>query len=81
MTHWISTAWSTYVLHVEHNNGYQWWSGMGANFGELTIAGAVFGLYRHHNCEEKGCWRFGRAHPDHGRAVCRRHYKCHEPPS
>lgn len=74
MVHWLQTAWSTYVLHVEHNNGYQWWSGFGANFGEITVIGAAIALLRHHNCEQPGCWRLGHRHPDHGRPVCRKHY-------
>lgn len=64
--------------------GYNFWSGIGSDIGEITIAGAVltsaFGAYRHFNCEEPGCWRPGHHHPEHGRPVCRLHYHTHEPP-
>lgn len=75
MLHWIST----YLLHPLHGDGYQWWSGAGSDLGELTLVGLVLGMYRHKNCESKGCWRLGHNHPDHGRPVCRHHY--HRDPS
>jgi hypothetical protein len=40
----------------------------------LSIVVAIVGLYRHHNCEQPGCWRTGHRHPEHGRPVCRKHY-------
>ncbi len=60
--------------------GYQFWSGIGSDIGELTILGIAIGAYKHINCEEPGCWRFGHRHPGHGRPVCRRHYHIHQPP-
>lgn len=75
MIHWLSTAINTYLLHSEHSNGYQFWSsGPGPGLGQVTLLGAVVALVRHKNCEQKGCWRLGHVHPDHGRPVCRRHY-------
>lgn len=78
MWHWISSAFSTYVLHVQHGNGYQWWSGMGANFGEMTIIGVVISGYRrwrqHNTCHVENCNKLGHKHPGHGFPVCRNHY-------
>ena len=71
MIHWLVTAFSTYVLHPLHANGYQFWSGIGAD--TFVVAWAV-GLWRHVNCEHPGCWRPGHRHPAHGRPVCRKHY-------
>ena len=74
MIHWLSQAFSTYVLHVEHNNGYQWWSGAGSDLTELALLGAVVTHFRHHNCHHKGCWRLGHAHPKHGWPACKHHW-------
>jgi hypothetical protein len=64
---WIGQAISTYVLHVEHGNGYQWWSGFG---GRTLGASAVLGLLWHrYNCHESGCWRPVR----HGKHYCPKH--------
>jgi hypothetical protein len=38
------------------------------------LSTGVWGLYKHHQCGEIGCWRPGHAHPDHGVPVCGRHY-------
>lgn len=77
MLHWLSAAFSTYVLHVQNKNGYQWWSGMGANFGEITVLGLVIGATKHKNCHHKRCWRtwpFVHLHPEHGWPSCKRHW-------
>jgi hypothetical protein len=47
--------------------GYLFWSGPGADLGELAIVGA---LWHHLNCHEARCWRLAR-HQMGGR--CRRH--------
>lgn len=39
---------------------YGFWSGIGSDFGELTVLAAVLGLFRRHNCHVRGCWRLGR---------------------
>lgn len=75
----IPSLWTTYMLHPMHGNGYQWWSGAGANLGELsivmTIVVAMLAWWRHHNCHVKRCpflqWH---SHPEHGHPVCRRHH-------
>ena len=40
----------------------------------LGFSGILVTAWRHINCEQPGCWRFGHTHPDHGRPVCRVHY-------
>lgn len=71
MTHWLSTAVHTYLLHPLHADGYQWWSGAGS---DLAYVGAILAAWKHLNCREPWCPRFGHAHPDHGRPVCARHF-------
>lgn len=70
--HWVS-----HFFGLDNGAGpfYLWWSGMGANFGELTVVAAVGGIYFRHNCHVKGCWRVGR-HPVDGTPyiTCRRHH-------
>lgn len=75
MIHWLQTAFSTYVLHVEHGNGYQFWSGMGANFGEVTVIGAAVALVRHWNCDAPWCpWRGKHPTADGLHHLCRKHH-------
>lgn len=74
MLHWLSVAINTYLGHPLTGAGYQWWSGAGSDIGEVTVIGIALGWWRHHNCEERGCWRLGHAHPEHGRPVCRHHF-------
>lgn len=68
-----------YLWHPLHGNGYQWWSGLGSDFGEYTIAlalvGGILRSYRQHECHVESCWR-PAWHPDpkHGHPVCRRHH-------
>jgi hypothetical protein len=71
---------STWLLHVaglDNGSGrwYLWWSGAGADLGELAIIGGLATIVRRHNCEIHGCWRVGR-HPVDGTGyvVCRRHH-------
>lgn len=69
---WLHTAFDTYILHVEHNNGYAWWSGFG---GRSLGLGAIAGVFWHQrNCHHDNCPWLGRhQHPDHG-LLCRKHY-------
>ncbi len=63
--------------------GYQWWSGAGSDFGELTLIAsvlAVLGLVAHHlQCHEPSCRRIIR-HRFHDHetgevyGVCPRHH-------
>lgn len=76
MIHFITTAWDTYVLHFEHGNGYQFWSGISGSFivgGGIWVG--VITQIKKHTCHQKRCYRFGHPHPDHGWPSCRKHYK------
>lgn len=75
MLHWLSQAFSTYVLHVQNHNGYQFWSGFGSDLGEATLIGIALGAWRHVNCHAPRCLRFGK-HPtaDHQHKLCRKHH-------
>ena len=74
MIHWISQAFSTYVLHPLRNNGYQWWSGAGSDLSEVTLIAVLLGAAKHRNCHHRGCWRLGHNHPEHGWPSCKRHW-------
>jgi hypothetical protein len=56
-----------------HGDGYGFWSGIGSDFGEVTLVVAVAAWWHHHNCIEKGCWRKGHADPTHGHPLCKVH--------
>lgn len=58
-----------------HGIGYQFWSGIGSDLGEVTLVGAVLVFLRHRNCHVRRCWRLQwHEHPDNGHPVCRRHH-------
>lgn len=54
----------TYLLHPYVGDGYQFWSGIGSDAGELTLvtmlAGTMAAMYHAHRCTH--CRRIGR-HP------------------
>lgn len=80
MLEWLSHAFSTYILHSQHGNGYQWGSG-GPGFlwifqlcAYVTIA---YQLVRRHNCHVHRCWRVSwHVGPD-GHPVCKVHHPDH----
>jgi hypothetical protein len=49
-----------WIWHPLVGPGYQFWSGVASDFGEVTLLGAVIVAYRRINCHSKGCWRVGR---------------------
>lgn len=69
MIHWLTTVVQTYLLHFEHGNGYQFWSGAGSDIGEATI---VLAIWHQVNCAEPGCWWPGHRGRDHR---CGKHYR------
>lgn len=84
MWHWLSVAFSTYILHVEHGNGYQWWSGFGGrSFGSGAVIAVLATHWKHVNCHHKRCPRRGHPHPEYGLPACRKHWdeNPHEPAS
>jgi hypothetical protein len=65
----------TYFEHVLSGRGYQFWSGIGSDIGELTLLTAFVIWLRAHNCHVYRCWRMAwHPHPDHGHPVCRHHH-------
>jgi hypothetical protein len=69
--------WIGHWMGIDNGSGpwYLFWSGFGANLGELAIVAGLVSLYLRHNCHVKGCWRIGR-HPVEGTTwvVCRKHH-------
>ena len=62
-----------------HGDGYNFWSGIGSDFGEATIIVAVLAWWKHRNCQVAGCPRIHLMHPtDAGHYVCKRHHPGHE---
>lgn len=62
-----------------HSDGYQFWSGIGADFGEATILTAFVIWWKHHNCQVGGCWRIHLRNPTGGgHFVCKKHHPAHE---
>jgi hypothetical protein len=62
-----------------HNDGYQFWSGIGSDFGEAGILIAALAWWKHHNCQVGGCWRLHLRNPTGGgHYVCKKHHPAHE---
>jgi hypothetical protein len=62
-----------HVLGIDDPSGrwYLFYSGVGPN---LTILGALYGLYRRHNCEIHRCPRIARHSTATGARLCRPHH-------
>lgn len=56
-----------------NGNGYQFWSGIGSDFGELTIITAIVVWWKTHECHVDGCHRFGK-HPFQHYKLCKKHH-------
>jgi hypothetical protein len=68
----------TYFEHILSGRGYQFWSGIGSDIGELTLLTAFVIWIRQRNCHVHRCWRLAwHPHPVHGHPVCRRHHPDH----
>ena len=68
--------WLAHVLGMDNGSGgwYLFYSGFGANFGELAIVAALLAVIRKHNCEVHRCWRLGRHKTAAGHMACRKHH-------
>jgi hypothetical protein len=69
------------LLNPLTGNGYQFWSGIGSDFGELTlITGLAVGFWRtrrHLECHvesPRNCRRIGHPVPGTAHRACRRHH-------
>lgn len=69
--HWLS-----HWLGLDNGSGpiYLWWSGVGADLGELAIISGLISIYRRHVCEIHRCQRLGRHQTNAGHRVCRHHH-------
>ena len=73
---WLVGWWAWNPMH---GAGYQFWSGIGSDLGELTIVAAIatpaIMFYRRNNCHVKRCWRLQwHRHPETGHPVCHHHH-------
>jgi hypothetical protein len=65
----------TYFEHILSGRGYEFWSGIGSDIGELTLLTAFIIWIRQRNCHVNRCWRLAwHTHPEHGHPVCRHHH-------
>ncbi len=55
----------SHVLGTDGRSWYDFWSGFGADLGQIAFVGAAIGLYRKHNCHVKGCWRIAKQPLEH----------------
>jgi hypothetical protein len=69
------------LLHPLEGLGYQFWSGIGSDFGQLTlITGLLVAIWRarkHLECHveaPKNCHRIGHRVPGTGHYACRKHH-------
>jgi hypothetical protein len=63
------------LFHPLRYWGYQFWSGIGSDIGEVAIIGGLITIVRHLNCHAKGCYRLG-GHQVAGTPykTCRKHH-------
>lgn len=72
LLHWLAVHTGTIN---ETGPYYGFWSGFGSDLGELTIFAAVIGIYKKHNCHERGCWRLAKFDvTGTPYKVCRKHH-------
>ena len=78
MIHWIWQGFSTYILHSQHGNGYQWGSSGPGPLWLLQVL--AYGTVAHHfivrhNCHHKRCLSIHtHRHPEHGWPACKTHW-------
>jgi hypothetical protein len=71
----LSFHWLNELVHPLHGTGYQFWSGIGSDFGEVTLLAGLWLFYRTHNCHVYRCLRLAwHPHPASGHPVCRKHH-------
>jgi hypothetical protein len=59
---------------VDACRGYNFWSGIGSDFSEITLLAGVYMIWRKHNCHEVKCLRIGK-HTVDGTPYCNKHHK------
>lgn len=60
---------------IELCRGYNFWSGIGSDIGEVAIIGGLIQIVRHLNCHQHRCWRIGRFTHGHLKLCARHHPK------
>jgi hypothetical protein len=67
--------WFEHAIGMTNGSGseYLFWSGFGSDLSEITLIGAIFGIYYKHNCHVKGCLRIGK-HIFKGTPYCTKHH-------
>jgi len=64
-----------HLLGADGRNWYDFWSGFGADLGQIALVGAAIGLYRKHNCHVHRCWRIAKQQVEGTQwMVCHRHH-------
>lgn len=66
-----------HILGLDNLSGpwYGLWSGIGGDTAIFSGLGILsYTIYRKHQCEVHGCWRFGRHQTSGGHCVCRFHH-------
>jgi hypothetical protein len=53
-------SWVHHLFGADGQGWYNFWSGFGADLGQVALFGAAIGLYRKHNCHVHGCWRIAK---------------------
>ncbi len=63
------------LFHPLRYWGYQFWSGIGSDIGEVAIIGGLVTIVRHLKCQARGCMRLG-GHQVVGTPfrTCRKHH-------
>lgn len=72
--HWLSHFFGLDDLSGSY---YGFWSGVGSDIAELTLAGALIEQVRRRNCHVRHCWRPGHfdvSTDGTSYKVCRRHH-------
>jgi hypothetical protein len=64
-----------HLIGADGNEWYNFWSGMGADVGQVALFGAAIGLYRKHNCHVHRCWRIAKQQVEGTTwMVCHKHH-------
>lgn len=78
--HWVEIH--TGVARGGPDPYYNFWSGIGSDFGEYVIAASlitgIVSAYRHHNCHVSGCPRLGKPVAGTPYLACHIHHPGHE---
>jgi len=62
-----------YLFTPLWGNGYNFWSGIGSDFGEVTLIVALITWYVHNQCHVDKCHKIGR-HPFKYYKLCKKHH-------